>query len=135
MSWCQTQNSYRKCRYPHGVLLKEHFWLMVFLLTPQTLWWFWQCLGHMFPNESIMNHHICWTNLLPTSWFDYLVLFVQILYLSFERKKTFLKVFIYLRVFHMHCYQLKNMHSSQPAFTCSKLTIETLEQDVKYVQS
>ena len=23
----------------------------------------------------------------------------------------------------------------QPAFTCSKLTIETLEQDVKYVQS
>ena len=23
--------------------------------------------------------------------------------------------------------------SSQPAFTCSKLTIETLEQDVKYV--
>ena len=24
---------------------------------------------------------------------------------------------------------------SQPAFTCSKLTIETLEQDVKYVQS
>ena len=25
--------------------------------------------------------------------------------------------------------------SSQPAFTCSKLTIETLEQGVKYVQS
>ena len=24
---------------------------------------------------------------------------------------------------------------SQPAFTCSKLTIETLEQGVKYVQS
>ena len=24
---------------------------------------------------------------------------------------------------------------SQPAFTCSTLTIETLEQDVKYVQS
>ena len=23
----------------------------------------------------------------------------------------------------------------QPAFTCSRLTIETLEQDVKYVQS
>ena len=23
----------------------------------------------------------------------------------------------------------------QPAFTCSKLTIETLEQDMKYVQS
>ena len=26
-------------------------------------------------------------------------------------------------------------HLSQPAFTCSKLTIKTLEQDVKYVQS
>ena len=25
--------------------------------------------------------------------------------------------------------------SSQPAFTCSKLTIETLEEGVKYVQS
>ena len=24
---------------------------------------------------------------------------------------------------------------TQPAFTCSKLAIETLEQDVKYVQS
>ena len=24
---------------------------------------------------------------------------------------------------------------SKPAFTCSKLTIETLEQEVKYVQS
>ena len=29
--------------------------------------------------------------------------------------------------------QKKN--SSQPAFTCSKLTIETLEQSVKYVRS
>ena len=25
--------------------------------------------------------------------------------------------------------------STQPAFTCSKLTIETLEQGVKYIQS
>ena len=29
----------------------------------------------------------------------------------------------------------KNWFESQPAFTCSKLTIETLEQGVKYVQS
>ena len=28
-----------------------------------------------------------------------------------------------------------NLHISQPAITCSKLTIETLEQGVKYVQS
>ena len=33
--------------------------------------------------------------------------------------------------------KLKFYHvvTSQPAFTCSKLTIETLEQGVKYVQS
>ena len=29
----------------------------------------------------------------------------------------------------------KTLHCSQQAFTCSKLTIETLEQGVKYVQS
>ena len=29
----------------------------------------------------------------------------------------------------------KAQGTSQPAFTCSKLTIETLEQGVKYVQS
>ena len=30
---------------------------------------------------------------------------------------------------------LRNSTTSQPAITCSKLTIETLEQGVKYVQS
>ena len=30
---------------------------------------------------------------------------------------------------------LEKIHTSQPAFACSKLTIETLEQGVKYVQS
>ena len=29
----------------------------------------------------------------------------------------------------------KREDDTQPAFTCSKLTIETLEQGVKYVQS
>ena len=29
----------------------------------------------------------------------------------------------------------ENKVHSQPSITCSKLTIETLEQDVKYVQS
>ena len=28
-----------------------------------------------------------------------------------------------------------NEHATQPAFTCSKLTMETLEQGVKYIQS
>ena len=30
---------------------------------------------------------------------------------------------------------LLRVMATQPAFTCSKLTIETLEQGVKYVQS
>ena len=33
----------------------------------------------------------------------------------------------------MHIMQ--KIDASQPAFACSKLTIETLEQDVKFVQS
>ena len=32
------------------------------------------------------------------------------------------------------CFILQ-LEYSQPAFTCSKLTIETLEQGVKYIQS
>ena len=95
--WCQTLNSYRKCHYPHGVLLKEHFWLIVFLLTSQTLWWFWKCHGHMFPNESMMNHHVCWPNLLPHQiiWLPCCFAralgqepFSRILYLTFERKEN-----------------------------------------------
>ena len=36
----------------------------------------------------------------------------------------------------MEIYQyLSKLEKIQPAFTCSKLTIETLEQGVKYVQS
>ena len=118
--WCQTQNSNRKYNYPCGVLLKKHFWLMVFLLTPQTLWRFWQCQGHMFPNESMMNHHISRPNLLPHQLIWLFCCFAsahgqesfsKILYLTLERIKTFLKIFIYLHVSNMHCYQLKNMHS------------------------
>ena len=37
---------------------------------------------------------------------------------------------------HMTANDVKtDSASTQPAFTCSKLTIETLEQGVKYVQS
>ena len=39
---------------------------------------------------------------------------------------------ILLNLFHDNGFFL---HPPQPAFTCSKLTIETLEQDVKYVPS
>ena len=31
--------------------------------------------------------------------------------------------------------KIKFIDSTQPAFNCSKLTIETLEQDKKYIQS
>ena len=35
-----------------------------------------------------------------------------------------------------HCIEQGILYvDTQPAFTCSKLTIETLEQGVKYVQS
>ena len=40
--------------------------------------------------------------------------------------------------FHMFCKSIikhNKLSITQPAFTCSKLTIETLEQGVKYVQS
>ena len=37
-------------------------------------------------------------------------------------------IYIYLKAF-------KNLTKTQPAFTYSKLTIETLEQGMKYVQS
>ena len=37
-------------------------------------------------------------------------------------------------VFHF-CEKARDIATTQPAFTCSKLTIETLEQGVKYVQS
>ena len=43
------------------------------------------------------------------------------------------------REFHISNFyesrEISICHNSQPAFTCSKLTIETLEQGVKYVQS
>ena len=43
---------------------------------------------------------------------------------------------MYLFHFYLKCFLTKNpYHGSQPAFTCSTITVETLEQDVKYVQS
>ena len=35
----------------------------------------------------------------------------------------------------LHIMRNEIAPTTQPAFTCSKLTIETLEQGVKYVQS
>ena len=32
-------------------------------------------------------------------------------------------------------HQYVRLYTTQPAFTCSKLTLKTLEQGVKYVQS
>ena len=47
-----------------------------------------------------------------------------------------LRVLYYEQEKHLRRYCLAGTsYVSQPAFTCSKLTIETLEQGVKYVQS
>ena len=41
----------------------------------------------------------------------------------------------YVKHPNKHNNQQFNVKAAQPAITCSKLTIETLEQGVKYVQS
>ena len=48
---------------------------------------------------------------------------------NYKRKKS------YLSVKSNGGDKRKKISNTQPAFTCSKLTIETLEQGVKYVQS
>ena len=48
------------------------------------------------------------------------------------RWNVWLKLKIYNETFSS---STKNAHYTQPAFTCSKLIIEALKQDVKYVQS
>ena len=51
-----------------------------------------------------------------------------------EMKKQLKNVFLEeLVAITIHCKQAKYLFS--PAFTCSKLTIETLEQGVRYGQS
>ena len=50
---------------------------------------------------------------------------------------TPLKLFLIISIFYAYLETLILLvvQSSQQAITCSKLTIETLEQGVKYVQS
>ena len=48
----------------------------------------------------------------------------------------FVFIIVHLVLVFFICYCFEHiLLPSQPAVTCSKLTIETLEQDVKYVQS
>ena len=51
---------------------------------------------------------------------------VQSLHYNFQQIPYFISVSLLLT--------LKILYTSQPAFTCSKLRIETLEQDVKYMK-
>ena len=44
-------------------------------------------------------------------------------------------LFLCVKKSDLHNFADDNTATSQPAFPCSKLTIETLEQGVKYVQS
>ena len=54
-----------------------------------------------------------------------------VLLLTLNRFQTFVRSFYFL----LRTVNAAELGPSQPAFTCSKLTIETLEQGVKYVQS
>ena len=49
-------------------------------------------------------------------------------------KKHYLKRFVSRGINYCHSF-LRSQHLTQPAFTCSKLTLETLEQGVKIVRS
>ena len=57
----------------------------------------------------------------------------KILTISKVATKTLMHTIVLLNLFFIS--QLKIFENTQPVFTCSRLTIETLEQDVKYVQS
>ena len=54
-----------------------------------------------------------------------------------KKKKKIIKITIAESTENVYYITRQNLHFvlAQPAFTCSKLTIETLEQGVKYVQS
>ena len=63
-------------------------------------------------------------------------------YLDFENLLLQLKICLSFFVNHCAIYELRSLLGvlftfvyTQSTFTCSKLTMETLEQDVKYVQS
>ena len=55
-------------------------------------------------------------------------------YIKISRVREMLRIFSKNTISNMHCQYIMG-ELTQPAITCSKLTIETLEQGVKYVQS
>ena len=81
---------------------------------------------------------------LAAIWLNtFFLLLCKLLFLPIFRND--LQALLYKTYFNSNEYLRKNIHNmqifrcrhdkTQPAFTCSKLTIETLEQGVKYVQS
>ena len=61
------------------------------------------------------------------------------IYFPFTFKYSYREFFLTMHCLHLCSYkELYNYNvqiiATQPAITCSKLTIETLEQGVKYVQ-
>ena len=48
-----------------------------------------------------------------------------------ESHRRFLHRFLQVKILHSHFYATLQYPKIQPAMTCSKLTIETLEQGVK----
>ena len=58
-------------------------------------------------------------------------------FMHFTLRKTAIEQYwVIQHLLKMHSWSYQGLQNpSQPAFTCSKLTIETIQQDVKYVQS
>ena len=49
----------------------------------------------------------------------------------YKKSEEWVPIFLFQQIISVDALLLINL--TQPAFTCSELTIETLEQDVKYV--
>ena len=60
---------------------------------------------------------------------------IGILYFMSRYESENFKLFLSYYYRHKIATDKKTKETTQPAITCSKLTIETLEQGVKYVQS
>ena len=94
---------------------------------------FWATIGILF--EVFCNIHLTW---IRKSGITFFVITFSISRKTEKSQKTVQKTLELLKVHgNLKTKLLKAMHyrHTQPTFTCSKLTIETLEQGAKYVLS
>ena len=88
-------------------------------------------LTHLNKNKNIDNREICARFGLPIQNESVINVSLLFLFEFFELKEEYL---IRKKIISKEIVYMKNQ-SSQPVFNYSKLTIETLEQGVKYVRS